>query len=80
MAKRKRRIMVAYSGDINDVLRNVLFDALSYEAATVIAAYLQAARSSDRRVNQEVDAFRAALVEAFGGEWELSKLHDELGL
>ena len=40
MAKQKKHVMVAYSGEAKDVLLDVLKDNLSPEAVAVIAAYL----------------------------------------
>jgi len=50
MAKQqKKHVMVAYSGEAKDVLRDVLKDNLSPEAVAVIAAYLQPAHRRNGR-------------------------------
>ena len=93
MAKQKKHVMVAYSGEAKEVLLDVLKDNLSPEAVAVIAAYLgvpaavyrggvplQPARCGDERVDRQVQWFAEQLVEALGGDDAFNRVCDELGL
>jgi len=80
MAKQKKHVMVAYSGEAKEVLLDVLKDNLSPEAVAVIAAYLQPARCGDEQVDRQVQWFAEQLVEALGGDDAFSRVCDELGL
>jgi len=81
MAKQqKKHVMVAYSGEAKDVLRDVLKDNLSPEAVAVIAAYLQPAHCGDERVDRQVQWFAERLAEALGGGDAFNRVCEELGL
>ena len=69
MAKQKTHVMVAYSGEMTDVLRDVLRDHLSPEAVAAVANMLDAAvlktialGAHSPEVAREVDWFRRLLV------------------
>jgi len=81
MAKQqKKHVMVAYSGETKDVLRDVLKDNLSPEAVAVIAAYLQPARCGQEQVDRQVRWFAEQLIELLGGDDAFNRVCDELGL
>ena len=80
MAKQKKHVMVAYSGEAKEVLLDVLKDNLSPEAVAVIAACLQPARCGDEQVDRQVRWFAEQLVEALGGDDAFNRACDELGL
>jgi len=80
MAKQKKHVMVAYSGEAKDVLHDVLKDNLSPEAVAVIAAYLQPAHCGDERVDRQVQWFAEQLVELLGGDDAFNRVCDELKL
>ena len=68
MAKRKTNVMVAYSGEMTDVLQDVLQDNLSPEAAAAIAAHLEPAVGRRFKVAREVAWIRALLIEMVGAD------------
>jgi len=80
MAKQKKHVMVAYSGETKDVLRDVLKDNLSPEAVAVVAAWLQPARCCDEQVDRQVRWFAQELVELLGGDDAFNRVCEELGL
>ena len=53
---------------------------LTPEAVATIIAYLQPARVKDKDVQREVEWFSEELVKAVGGDAELNRLVDEIGL
>ena len=76
MAKRKTNVMVAYSGEMTDVLRDVLKDHLSPEAVAAIAAHLGPAEGKRAKVAREVAWFRELLIETLGVD-EFNRMCDE---
>ena len=80
MAKQKKHVMVAYSGEVKDVLHDVLKDNLSPEAVAVIAAYLQPAHCGQEQVDRQVQWFVEQLVEALGGDDAFNRVCEELEL
>ena len=80
MAKQKKHVMVAYSGEAKEVLLDVLKDNLSPEAVAVIATWLQPAHCGDEQVDRQVRWFAEQLVEALGGDDAFNRVCDELGL
>ena len=76
----ERHESVAYSGDVEEVLRDVLRDSLSPHAVAAIAAYLQPVRTMDQEVVRQVRWFAELLTEVVGGEDQLNRLCEEVGL
>ncbi len=76
MAKRKTNVMVAYSGEMTDVLRDVLKDHLSPEAVAAIAAHLGPAEGKRAKVAREGAWFRGLLIETLGVD-EFHPMFDE---
>ena len=74
----ERHEMCAYSGDLKDILRDVLRDNLSPEAVAAIAAQLDARKVKDDQVAREVEWFRRLLVGMVKGTFR--QLCDELGI
>ena len=75
MAK-KTHVMVAYSGEMTDVLRDVLRDHLSPEAVAAVAAHLAPATGKKNKVAREVVWFRRLLIEMVGAD-EFNRMCDE---
>jgi hypothetical protein len=75
----ERHESVAYSGDVGDVLRDVL-DSLSPHAVAAIAAYLHPVRTMDQEVVRQLRWFAELLTEVVGGEEQLNRLCEEAGL
>jgi len=75
MAK-KTHVMVAYSGEMTDVLRDVLRDHLSPEAVAAIAARLAPATGKRNKVAREVAWFRRLLIEMVGAD-EFSRMCEQ---
>ena len=80
MAKQKKHVTVAYSGEAKDVLHDVLKDNLSPEAVAIIAAYLQPAHCGQEQVDRQVRWFAEQLIELLGGDEAFNRVCDELGL
>ena len=79
MAKRKANVMVAYSGEATDVLRDALRDNLSPEAVAGIAACIVGANEITKVApRKEVLWFRDLLAGMV--EPEYSDIIEELGL
>ncbi len=76
MAKRKTNVMVAYSGEMTDVLRDVLKDHLSPEAVAAVAGCLTPAVGKRDKVAREVTWFRGFLIEMLGAD-EFNRMCDE---
>jgi len=72
--------MVAYSGEQNAVLKDVLSDALSPQAVAAIVAYLQPAKTKDKAVNHELEWFASRLTELVGGPKMQGRLAEEVAL
>ena len=75
MAK-KTNVMVGYSGEMKDILRDVLRDNLSPEAVAAIAACLTPAIGKRDKVAREVTWFREFLIEMLGAD-EFNRMCDE---
>jgi len=75
-----RHESVAYSGDVAEVLRDVLRDSLSPHAVAAIAAYLQPVRTMDTEVVRQVTWFAELLTEVVGGDEAMNRLCEEVGL
>ena len=79
-----RRLLTEWGGmgddPAADVLADALHDNLSPHAIAGIVAYLQPARTNDPDADRQIDWFRQKLVETVGGENELNRLCDEVGL
>ena len=88
-----RHETVAYSGNAAEVMRDVLRDNLSPHTVATIAAYLgvpaaihrggvplQPVRTMDPAILRQVTWFRELLTTVVGGEDELNRLCDEVGL
>ena len=78
MAKKVHHEMVAYSGELTAVLKDVLQDNLSPEAVAGIAAQLDPRKVKDDQVAREVQWFRRFLVGMVKGTFH--QLCDELGI
>jgi len=79
MAKRKTKDMVAYSGELEDVLRDALQDNLSPEAVACIARALAVEGSVKKAsVQRELVWFRQFLIAMV--EPEYNDILKELGL
>ena len=74
----ERHEMCAYSGDLKDILQDVLRDSLSPEAVAAIAAQLDARKVKDDQVAKEVRWFHRLLVGMVKGTFR--QLCDELGI
>ena len=68
MAKKKTHVMVAYSGEMTDVLRDVLRDHLSPEAVAAMAAHLAPAAGKRNKVAREAAWFRRLLIDMVGAD------------
>ena len=81
MAKQKvHHEMVAYSGELTDVLRDVLRDNLSPEAVVGIAAYIGSVGLIKKAsVQKEVAWFHDFLLKMVGVE-EYNRMIEEIGL
>ncbi len=69
--------MCAYSGDLKDILRDVLQDSLSPEAVAMVAACIDHEVVKDAKVAREVKWFRGLLVKMVGGEDAVERACDE---
>ena len=79
MAKKKvHHEMVAYSGELSDVLQDALRDNLSPEAVVGIVAYLQPANAKKPSVQGEIVWFRELLEGMLGDE--VNDLFEEIGV
>jgi len=75
----ERHESVAYSGDVVQVLRDVLKDNLSPQAVAVIAAHLHGVvKTTSDSVNREVAWFTEQLLETVGDQYNV--LCEEAGL
>ncbi len=73
---RKTNAMVGYSGEMKDILRDVLRDNLSPEAVAAIAGCLTPAVGKRDKVAREVAWFRGFLIEMLGAD-EFDRMCDE---
>ena len=75
----QRHETVAYSGEAEEVLRDLLRDNLSPQAVAAIAAHLHGiVKTTDDKVNGEVAWFTGQLLELLGDQY--NALCEELGL
>ena len=77
---KKVRVTIPEDPDPTEVMVEAIKDNLSPAAVAAIIAYLQPTRVKDAKVQREVEWFSEKLVEAVGGDAELSRFCDELGL
>jgi len=77
---KKRRVTVPEDPKAEDVLADALRENLSPHATAAIVAYLQPVRTMDPEVVRQVRWFAELLTRAVGGEDELNRLCDEVGL
>ncbi len=78
MAKRETNVMCGYSGEMKDILRDVLRDNLSSEAVAMVAASINHEVVKDAKVAGEVERFREVLVAMVGSEEDVDRMCDEL--
>ena len=77
---KKRRVTVPEDPKPEDMLTDALRENLSPHAVAAIAAYLQPVRTTDPQVDRQVCWFAELLAKAVGGEDELNRLCEEVGL
>ena len=77
---KKRRVTVPEDPKPEDLLTDALRENLSPHAVAAIAAYLQPVRTTDPQVDRQVRWFAELLAKAVGGEDELNRLCEEVGL
>ena len=77
---RKTRVTVPEDPKPEDVLADALRENLSPHAVAAIAAYLQPVRTMDPEVVRQVRWFADLLTTVVGGDDELNRLCDEVGL
>ena len=76
----KRRVTVPQNPRPEDLLTDALRENLSPHAVAAIAAYLQPVRTADPQVDRQVRWFAELLAKAVGGDDELNRLCEEVGL
>ncbi|HUX01382.1 MAG TPA: hypothetical protein VMY35_10435 [Phycisphaerae bacterium] len=74
------REAVAYSGDLTEVLRDVIRDNLSPHAVAAVVSCLRINRTNNPQVDGQVHWFAEELVKMLGGPEEQVRLGEELGL
>ena len=77
---KKRRVTVPQNPRPEDLLTDALRENLSPHAVAAIAAYLQPVRTADPQVDRQVRWFAELLAKAVGGDDELNRLCEEVGL
>ena len=77
---KKRRVTVPEDPKPEDMLTDALRENLSPHAVAAIAAYLQPVRTMDPDVVRQVAWFRELLTKVVGGEDQMNRLCDEVGL
>jgi len=77
---KKHRVTVPEDPKPEDLLTDALRENLSPHAVAAIAAYLQPVRTMDPEVVRQVRWFAELLTELVGGEDELNRLYEEVGL
>ena len=77
---KKRRVTVPEDPKPEDMLTDALRENLSPHAVAAIAAYLQPVRTADSQVDRQVRWFAELLARAVGGNDELNRLCEEVGL
>jgi len=77
---KKHRVTVPEDPKPEELLTDALRENLSPHAVAAIAAYLQPVRTMDPEVVRQVRWFAELLTAAVGGEDELNRLCEEVGL
>ena len=77
---KKRRVTVPEDPKPEDMLTDALRENLSPHAVAAIAAYLQPVRTMDPEVVRQVRWFAELLTKVVGGEDQMNRLCDEVGL
>ena len=77
---KKHRVTAPEDPKPEDLLTDALRENLSPHAVAAIAAYLQPVHTRDPEVVRQVRWFAELLTEVVGGEDELNRLCDEVGL
>jgi len=77
---RERRVTVPEDPDPREMLIDAMKDNLSPHAVAAIAGYLQPVRTMEAEVVRQVRWFAELLTEVVGGEDELNRLCEEVGL
>ena len=77
---KNRRVTVPENPKPEELLTDALRENLSPHAVAAIAAYLQPVRTMDPEVAGQVRWFAELLTEVVGGEDELNRLCEEVGL
>ena len=77
---KKRRVTVPQAHSPEDLLTDALRENLSPHAVAAIAAYLQPVHTMDPEVVRQVRWFAELLIRAVGGQDELNRLCEEVGL
>ena len=77
---KKRRVTVPEDPKPEDMLTDALRENLSPHAVAAIAAYLQPVGTTDPQVDRQVRWFAEMLTRAVGGDDELNRLCEEVGL
>ena len=77
---KKCRVTVPEDPRPEKLMTDALRENLSPHAVATIAAYLQPVRTMDPEVVRQVRWFAELLTEVVGGEDELNRLCDEVGL
>ena len=77
---KKHRVTVPQDPRPEDMLTDALRENLSPHAVAAIAAYLQPVRTMDPEVVRQVRWFAELLTTVVGGEDELNRLCEEVGL
>ena len=77
---KKRRVTVPQDPKPEDLLTDALRENLSPQAAAAIAAYLQPVRTADPQVDRQVCWFAELLTKVVGGQNEMNRLCEEVGL
>ena len=77
---RKRRVTVPDDPKPEEMLIDALRDNLSPHAVAAMAAYLQGATTKNQDVNRQVHWFAELLATVVGGEDEINRLAEEVGL
>ena len=74
------RVTVPDDPKLEDILADALRECLSPHTLAAIAAYLQPVRTMDAELVRQVRWFATLLTTVVGGEDQLNRLCDEVGL
>ena len=77
---KNRRVTVPEDPRPEDMLTDALRENLSPHAVAAIVAYLQPVRTADPQVDRQMRWFAELLAKAVGGQDELNRLCEEVGL